>query len=196
MVRSNTFLFVLLYSILLMACSVTTTAQIQAIDCQASSLNLNDGGAGCSADSQVIGLGNGVPLVYDKNFFRRMALSLNKAAPYDAGYGMTVFSVAMEGNSINIALICDYSTYLCLSLLEYDISEDFKYELGMELFELFDAMGNDDNGDSIESQMESLGLDFNYNLYVSGYQEAVESFKITGGYIIGIYESNNGIFSV
>ncbi len=196
MVRSNTFLFVLLYSILLMICSAKTTAQIPAVDLQTSSLSHIDVGAGCNADSQEIGLGNGIPLVYDKIFFNRMALCLNKAAPYDAGYGMTVFSVTMEGNSINFTLTCDYSIYLCLTLLEYDIDEDFKYELAMGLFELFDAMGCDDNGDSIETKMKSLGLEFNYSLYVTGYQETVASIKITGEDLIGIYELNNGIFSV
>lgn len=196
MVRFNIVLFVLLYSILLMICSVKTTAQIPPVDLQTSSLNHIDVGAGCSADSQEIGLGNGIPLVYDKIFFNRMALCLNKAAPYDAGYGLTVFSVTMEGNSINFTLTCDYSIYLCLTLLEYDIDEDFKYELAMGLFELFDAMGCDDTGDSIETKMKSLGLEFNYSLYVTGYQETVASIKITGEDLIGIYELNNGIFSV
>jgi len=193
MIRSNTLLFALLYGILIMACSVTATAQAQAraVDCQVSTFNNNVAAAG-----QEVGLKNGAPLIYDKFFFSKIALGMNKAAPYDAGYGMAVSSVAMEENSINVTLTCDYSTYLCLSLLDYDIAEDYKFELTMGWIEVFDAMGIDDNGDSIETKMESLGLEFNYSLYVSGYQDAVASFKITGDYIMAIYEYANGIFSV
>lgn len=186
MVRSNTFLIMLLSAILLMACSVTTAAQTQAVDC------LTD----CGANVQEVGYKNGAPLIYDKVFFSKIALGMNKAAPYDAGYGMEVSSVVMEENTINVTLVCDYSTYLCLSLFDYDIAVDYKYELALGWIEVFDAMGIDDNGDSIETKMESLGLEFNYSLYVSGYQDAVASFKITGDYMMEVYQYNNGIFSV
>jgi len=117
--------------------------------------------------------------VYDEENMDLMVSYLNIFTPYTLDEDIELSSIDMTDKEININTTCDYNTALEFEIIDVEYHEHLEQVMAAALYELFNAMGPDDNGDSMIAKMIEYDITVNYNFYIKGFDVPVKTLSFS-----------------
>lgn len=136
--------------------------------------------------------------IYNKATVDRLVKYINSCTPYTLNVNSVLTSVDMDmdNNVINFNTTCDYATCVTLEALDDYSLEELNHLLAAFLYELFNAAGPDDNGDTLIKCLQDMEIEVNYIFYVKGISVPVKTVTISAESIEHAGLIANKIFSI
>ena len=134
--------------------------------------------------------------IFNKDNMGLIIAYMNVFTPYALDEDFELSSVNMEDDEININTTCDYYTALALNQLDEEQHEYLEQIMAAALYEIFNAMGLDDNGDSMIAKMDELDITVNYNFYIEGFDLPVKTLSFNAQFIERAGLIENMVYSI
>lgn len=136
--------------------------------------------------------------VYDKLTVQTIIKYINYCAPYtlDKDYELTSLDMDVDNDVINFNTTVDYATCVAIEELDDDTLKALESAIAASLYDMFESLGLDDNGDSIMDFMQDSDIKVNYNFYIKGIGVPVKTFKINPQLIERVGLISNNIYSI
>ena len=134
--------------------------------------------------------------IYNKDNMGLIIAYMNVFTPYTLDEDFELTSVSMEDDEININTTCDYYTALAISQLDEEQHDYLEQLMAAALYEIFNAMGLDDNGDSMIAKMDELDITVNYNFYIEGFELPVKTLTFDAQFIERAGLIENMVYSI
>lgn len=121
--------------------------------------------------------------VYNQEFFNLFIGYLDASTPFDTGNGIVISGVDMSDGDISINVTVSKLMGDYLSYFNEDVSDIMKQSLAQGLYDLFNEVGTDDEGNTIVEKMVELDINVNLEFKVEGESKKVMSIHPPAEYI-------------
>ena len=121
--------------------------------------------------------------VYNQEFFDLFIGYLDASTPFDTGNGIVISGVDMSDGDISISVTVSKLMGDYLNYFNEDVSDIMKQSLAQGLYDLFNDLGTDDEGNTIIDKMVELDINVNLDFKVEGESKKVMWIHLPAEYI-------------
>lgn len=136
------------------------------------------------------------PFIFNMDYLNHVVSFMNIFTPCAIDEDFKLVSVTMENDEIDINTSCDYETALAVLKIEEEMSDELKYLLAAGVYDAFNEVGVDDNGDNLVTKMQEYEIKVNYNLYIEGIEVPFKTFTFTSTFIERAGLINSNVYSI